>query len=113
MIAELLQDLKAEVQEFPEFAAAVLLTIVVGIGFNAAVFRNAIGDEFQVHASQGLSAIEQVEELRAHNCSAELKPGFTVVIGLRKYNVEMSVPLDGVRSLFNDIQTNVSNSLHG
>jgi hypothetical protein len=113
MIDDLLQDLKAGLREFPELAAAISLAIVIGVGFKMAVFRNAIGNEFQVHASKGLSATEQLQRLRAESCSAELKPGFTVIIELRRHDVELSVPLDGVRSLLDNVRTNVTNSIRG
>jgi hypothetical protein len=113
MTTELLQDLKAGLREFPELAAAIVLAIVIGVGFKMAVVRNAFGNEFQVHANKGLSAAERLQRLRAQSCSAELKPGFTVIIELRRYDVELSVPLDGVRSLLDDMRTNVTNSLHG
>lgn len=112
MMAEVLRDLKAELREFPEFAAVLVLAVIVGIGFNTAVFCNAIGNELQIHATQGQSAMEQMEMLRMRSCSEELKPGFTVIVELRKYSVELSVPLDGVRSLFNDIRANIAGSSH-
>ena len=116
MIAELLQEVKTEFREFPELAAMALLALVVGIGLNTAVFSNATGDELQMRVSRGRSAaeqIEQMERLRAHRCSEELKPGFTVIVELRRYSVELNVPLDGVRSLFDDAQTSIASSLHG
>jgi hypothetical protein len=113
MIAEQLQDLKTELREFPELAAALLLAIVIGVGFKMAVFCNAIGNEFHVHTSKGLSAAEQLQRLRMQSCSAELKPGFTVIIELRRHDVEMNVPLDGVGSLLDGVRTNVIDSLHG
>ncbi|MEO6828848.1 MAG: hypothetical protein ABI164_03495 [Acidobacteriaceae bacterium] len=111
MIAELLQEVKTEFREFPELAAMVLLALVVGIGVNTAVFSNAVGSEVQVRASRGRSAAEQIEQmewLRAHHRLTELTPGLTVIVELRRYSVELNVPFDGVRSLFDDAQADVA-----
>lgn len=86
MIAEQLRDLKAELREFPELAAALLLAMVIGVGFKTAISRNAIGNEFQVHAGKWLSAIEQLHRSRTQSCSAELKQGFTGISESRRYD---------------------------
>jgi hypothetical protein len=111
MIAELVQDVKTELRELPWFAATVVLAVAVGIGLNVAVFYEADGDELRVTASRAQSIEEQVSRLRAHSCSRELKPGFTVLVGLRQYSVELSVPMAGVRSLFDDVRANVADAV--
>ena len=111
MIAELVRDVKTELRELPWFAATVVLAVAVGIGLNVAVFYEADGDELRVTASRAQSIEEQVSRLRAHKCSMELKPGFTVLVGLRQYSLELSVPMAGVRSLFEDVRPNVADAV--
>jgi hypothetical protein len=108
MMAELLGDVKTEVRELPGVAAAVVLAIVVGVGCNAAFFWQADGEGLRVSASQGQSTADQVERLHAQSCSTEVTPGFTVIVGLHQYSVEVSVPVPGVRALFEDVQANVA-----
>jgi hypothetical protein len=108
MIAELLQDVRTDLREIPGFIAMVVLAIAAGIGFNMAAFYEADGDELRLSASRGQSIEEQMERLRLNSCSAEVKPGFTVIVGLRQYSVELSVPMAGARSLFCDMRTNIA-----
>jgi hypothetical protein len=103
MIAELLQDVRTELRELPGFAAMVVLAIAVGIGVNAAVLCEADGDELRVIASRAQSLEDQVSMLRSRSCTADLKPGFTLIVGLRQYTVEVSVPMTGVRSLLDQV----------
>jgi 5-formaminoimidazole-4-carboxamide-1-beta-D-ribofuranosyl 5'-monophosphate synthetase len=102
MMAELVQDVKTELRELPWFAAMVVLAVAAGIGFNAAIFCEADGDEFRITANCAQVIEDHVSKLRAHSCSTDPKPGFTVVVGLRQYSVEFSVPVSGVRSLLDD-----------
>ena len=113
MITELLQDTKTGLREFPWFAALVILAIVVSAGFNMAILNQADGDHLQVRMNKELSAEEQVNQVRLNRCSEELKPGFTVIAGMRQYSMELSVPVAGVCSLFNDMQTDIATALCG
>ena len=97
MMAELVQDVKAEFRESPLFAVMVVLAIVAGIGLNGSILRGAEGDTLRVVASQGVSIEDQADRLR-HLCSTDLKPGFTLLVGLRQYSVELSVPVAGMHS---------------
>ena len=113
MIAELLQDVRTDLREIPGFVAMVVLAIAAGIGFNMAAFYEADGDELRLSASRGQSIEEQMDRLRLSSCSAELKPGFTVIVGVRQYSVELSVPVSGARSLFCNTRTNIACATHG
>ncbi|HMH11574.1 MAG TPA: hypothetical protein VK578_00570 [Edaphobacter sp.] len=108
MMAELLRDVKSEIQEMPGVAAAIVLAIAVGVGCNAAFFWQADGDALRVSASRGQSTADQVERLHAQRCSMEATPGFTVIVGLREYSVEVSVPVPSVHALFEDVHANVA-----
>lgn len=108
MIGELLRDVKADLRELPGVAIAIVVAIAVGIGCNVAIFWQADGDGLRVSASQDQSAENQVEQFHAKSCSAELVPGFTVILGLRQYSVELSVPIPGVQVLAEDVRANVA-----
>jgi hypothetical protein len=108
MMADLLRDIKTEVRESPGVAAAVVLAVAVGVGCNAAFFCEADGERLRVSASRGLSTADQVERLRAQSCFIGLTPGFTVIVGVHQYSVELSVPVPNTRALFDDVQPNVA-----
>ena len=111
MMAELLRDVKTEIRELPGVAAAVVLAVAVEVGCNVAFFCQADGDRLRVSASRGQSTADQVERLHARSCSMEVMPGFTVIVGLRQYSVEVSVPVPGVHALFEDVRANVAAAL--
>jgi hypothetical protein len=108
MMAELLRDVKADLREMPGVPIAVALAIAVGVGCNAVVFWQADGEGLRVSASREQSTEDKVEQLHAKICSAELTPGFTVILGLRQYSVEVSVPVPVVRSLAGNVKANVA-----
>ena len=106
MMAELLRDVKAEVNESPGVAAVVVLAVAFGAGCNTAFFSQADGERLGVSASRGQSTADQVERLRAQSCF--MKPGFTVIVGVHQYSMELSVPAPNVHALFEDVQANVA-----
>jgi hypothetical protein len=108
MMAELLRDVKTEAREMPGVAAAIVLAIVVGVGCNVAFFSEADGAGLRVSASREQSTSDQVERLRAESCLTGLTPGFTLILGLRQYSVEVSVPVPGVHALLEDVRANVA-----
>ena len=108
MIAELLQDVKTEIAKFPWLSLLVALTIVAGIDFKMAIFSEADGNQLRMSTILGPSAEDQMNRLRMKRCSTGLTPGFTVIIGMRQYSMELSVPIDGVRSLLEDTRTDVT-----
>ena len=107
MMAELLRDVKTEARESPGVAAAVVLAVAAGVGCNAAFFWQADGEGLRLRASRGQSTADQVERLQAQTC-AELTPGFTVIVGLHQYSVEVSVPVPGLPTLLEDVRANVA-----
>jgi hypothetical protein len=114
MLRGLVNDAREVLREMPWFAAAVLLVMALCVGLNAAVFYEADGDEVLVSASktepQAMgSDAEPMSRMRAHVCSENKTPGFTVIIALRQYSLELSVPVTGVRSMFDDARASVAN----
>ena len=98
MIAEMLNDIKADLREQPGVAVALVLAVVMSVGFNAAVFCMADGDGLRLSANGGEPVENQINAMRSHVCSAEPKPGITVIVGMRQYSVKLSVPLPAVHS---------------
>jgi hypothetical protein len=113
MIAETVNDLKADFREQPGVAVALVLAVVMSVGFNAAVFSMADGDGLRLSANAVDSVEHQINVMRSHVCSAEPKPGFTVIVGTRQYSVKLSVPLPSVHS--KSVHADVSGALmcHG
>jgi hypothetical protein len=112
MIAEIVRDMKADFREQPGFAAALILAVVMGAGFNAAVFCMADGDGLRLSAN-GVDPVEnQINAMRSHACSAEPRPGFTVIVGTRQYSVELSVPLPNMHSMAKSVHADVAGLLH-
>jgi hypothetical protein len=108
MIAELLEDVKTELREFPWLWVMVVLTIVAGLDFNLAIFGGADGSHLRLSASHGAAAEVQMNRLRMQGCTTGQTPGFTVIVGLRRYSMELSVPVEGVRSLLEETRMDVS-----
>jgi hypothetical protein len=103
-------------REMPGFAAAVMIAIVIGIGAHAAVFYEADGEELRLIANRTVAhaADESADpfiRMRSRIDCAEKVPGFTVIVGLSEYNVELSVPVMGVRSLFEEPHADVAQAL--
>ena len=98
MIAEMVNDMKADFREQPGVATALVLAVVMGVGFNAAFFCMADGDGLRLSADGGDPVENQINAMRSHVCSAEPKPGFTVIVGTRQYSVKLSVPLPSAHS---------------
>jgi hypothetical protein len=111
MIAEMVNDMKADFREQPGFAAALILAVVMGVGFNAAVFFMADGDGLRLSANGSDPVENQINAMRSHVRSAEPKPGFTVIVGMRQYSVELSVPLSGMCSISKTVRSNVAEAL--
>ena len=95
MWTEVVQDVRADMRELPGVATAVVLAVAMGVGLNAAFFCEADGDEVRFNAGRVSVPEERLNMLRSHECSESMKPGFTLIVGLRQYSVELSVPVAG------------------
>lgn len=112
---ETILDLRNTMREMPWFAAVVALSVAIGVGLNASVIDEADGDQVRVSASRlapdTTASNEAKSRMLEHRCSGEKIPGFTVVVALRRYSVELSVPLRGVRPLFDDARASLQGAL--
>ena len=107
MMRVAIDELRQFLREMPGAAAALLVAVVLGVGAHAAIFYEADGDELRLianrSAAQVSNEIESVDpfaRMRARVHCPEKIPGFTLIVGLREYNVELSVPVAGLPSLF-------------
>ncbi len=112
-----LDDTKELLREMPAVTAAVLLLVALGLGLRAAVFYEADGEELRLIADAGAEAREVMEQseatdlmerMRARLGCGEKIPGFTVIVGLSHYSVELSVPVRGVQRIFDNTRPEVA-----
>jgi hypothetical protein len=118
MMTVWVEEAKQAVREIPWAVAAFLCAIVYGLGGHASIFYQADGDNIRMvadrdsgerHAGHASRLLERVEA--ATMCEQKI-PGFTVVVGLREYSFELSVPVEGMRSLLKDAQMRTADGLH-
>src|SRR4051812_42464168 len=115
MVHGVIEELRQFLREMPGTAAALLLVAVLGIGVHAAIFYEADGEQLRLVANRSagrvadeVERIDPFSRMRARIPCAEKIPGFTVIVGLRDYNVELTVPVAGVKSLFEDPRADVA-----
>lgn len=116
MLRDTIHDLRNVVREMPWFAAAVLLSVAVCVGVNASILDEAEEEHVRLSASRAdvpmMSSIEEVKSRLLHRCPTERIPGFTVVVALRQYSLELSVPMGKIRSQTDDAWTRLKGSLN-
>src|SRR5215469_86131 len=115
MLRETVHDLRSVVREMPWFGAAVLLSVAVCVGVNASIVNEAEEEHVRLSANRTdaavVSGIEEVKSRLLHRCPTEKIPGFTVIVALRQYSLELSVPTGRMRSLTDHEQTGMTGSL--
>ena len=110
MLRETIHDLRNVVREMPWFGAAVLLSVAIGVGLNASIFDEADGDQIRLSASRidgEMARLGGAMSSLSHRCPGEKIPGFTVIVALRDYSVELSVPMHGVTPLIDDARASL------
>jgi hypothetical protein len=115
MMRETILDLRNTVREMPWLGAAVALSVAIGVGVNASFFDEADGDQIRVSASRVDGEIVSFDgemSRLSHRCMGEKIPGFTVIVALRQYSLELSVPMHGVRPLFDDARASLRGVLN-
>jgi hypothetical protein len=100
----------------PLFAAAVLMMVALGMGVHAAVFYEADGESLRLVAdksepSAADEANDPMTRMRARLGCPEKIPGFTLVVGMSHYNLELSVPVRGMGTMFEDARSDVARTL--
>jgi hypothetical protein len=95
-----IEDARQVLREMPLFAAAVLLMVALGLGVHAAVFYEADGESLRLVADKSEPSADETNDpmtrMRARLGCPEKIPGFTLVVGMSHYNLELSVPVRGM-----------------
>jgi len=112
MIREAIEEAKQTAQELPAFTAAVLMLVALCIGAHCAVFYEADGEQLKLTTADSMSrtatkGIDAIGRMRGRAECAMKIPGFTVIVGMRQYEMEISVPIASVQSLFENARTDV------
>lgn len=110
-----IEELRQFLRDMPGAAAALLVAVVLGVGAHAAIFYEADGEELHlianrsaVQVSDEIENVDPLTRMRARIHCPDKIPGFTLVVGLREYNVELSVPMAGFQSLFDGVRPEVA-----
>ena len=111
-----IEDARRTFREMPLFTAAVFVMVALGVGVRAAIFYEADGEDLRLIADRSepndaSEANDPMTRMRARLGCAEKISGFTVVVGLSHYNVELSVPVRGMDTLFDHAQPDVARVL--
>jgi hypothetical protein len=115
-----IEDTRQTLREMPGFAAAVVVMVALCFGVHGAVFYEADGEGLRLVADGGepinnttarTEGADLIGRMRSRLECAEKIPGFTVIVGLSHYNVELSVPMQGMRSMFEDARSDVAHAV--
>ena len=96
MMSSLFDEARQMVREMPLAAAVFLAAVVLGLGAHAMVMDEADGESLRLVANRhvswqsGAPSPGTVARLRSR-CQEKI-PGFTVIVGLNEYSLELSVP---------------------
>lgn len=112
MIREVIQEIRQIRYEMPAFTAAFLLLVALCIGVRCAIFYEADGEQLRFVADQNGARSDVKTDMEGDpmqrmyarvECPVKI-PGVTVIVGLRQYSMELSVPIASFRSLIRDEQ---------
>ena len=111
-----IEEARQVLREMPLFAAAVMVMVALGLGVHAAIFYEADGEDLQLIAdrtepSDAGETSDPMARMVSRLESAEKIPGFTVIVGLRHYNVELSVPVRGMQRMFEPPRPDVARAM--
>ena len=114
-----IEDTRQTLREMPGFAAAVVVMVALCFGVHGAVFYEADGQGLRLVADGGeptdttnrTESADLIGRTRSRLECAENIPGFTVIVGMSHYNVELSVPIQGMRSMFEDARSDVAHAI--
>ena len=105
----LLQEAKHTLREMPWVVTSVVLAVVFGVGVQGAFYYEADAPEVKVIANRHAHGVNMVRAVDRDPCEAKI-PGFTVVVGLKEYSVELTVPVAKMRSVLEDAQMKLSST---
>lgn len=101
MIREVIQEANEIRREMPAFTAAFLLLVGLCIGIRGAIFYRADGDRLRFVAHKTETRLDPIHRMYAEaECSMKI-PGITVIVGLREYSMELSIPTATMHAMLN------------
>jgi len=95
MISSLFDEARQMVREMPLAVAVFLAAVVLGLGAHAMVMDEADGESVRLVANRHVSwqsGAQSRTVARLRSGCREKIPGFTVIVGLNEYSLELSVP---------------------
>jgi hypothetical protein len=100
-----IDEARSLVREMPVVSAVILLMIALGVGAHAAIFYEADGEDLrliaeEVKATGAREITDPMLRMRSRITCEQKVPGFTVIVGLSRYNLELSVPVRDIHSFF-------------
>jgi hypothetical protein len=104
MIREVFDEAREIRREMPAFTACVLLLIVLCIGVRGAIFCRADGESLRLIANRTEAQLDPIRRMDAQSECPVRVPGVTVIVGLRDYSMELSVPAATVHALLRVVQ---------
>jgi hypothetical protein len=118
MMRVAIEEIRQFLREMPGAAAALLIAVILGVGAHAAIFYEADGEDFRLVANRStgratdeVEGVDPLSRMRSRIQCAEKIPGFTLIVGLSDYNVELTVPVTGMPSLFEDARADVARTM--
>jgi hypothetical protein len=101
MIREVIQEAREIRHEMPAFTAIFLVLVALCIGVRGAIFYEADGEQLRFIAHRTEAQFDPIDRMHARpKCSVKI-PGVTVIVGLRQYSMELSVPAATLHALLN------------
>lgn len=99
----LLQEARHTLRETPWTAASIALAVVFGLGAHGDFYYEADAPEVRLIANRHAQDLSLAQRAAKDQCEEKI-PGFTVVVGLKEYSVELTVPVAGMRTVLEDAQ---------
>lgn len=115
MISSLFDEARQLVREMPLAVAVFLAAVVLGLGAHAMVMNEADGESVRLVANRhvswqsGAPWPRTVARLRSE-CQEKI-PGFTVIVGLNEYSLELSVPTVRMNMVLAKAQSKLAKTL--
>ena len=115
---QVVDEARRMLRERPLFVAAVTMMVALSLGVRAAIFYEAdgedlrlIADRIEPSAQEADVASDPMMRMGARLQCTEKIPGFTVIVGLSHYSVELSVPVRGMQHMFEQAPPDVARAL--
>jgi len=99
-----LKEAKNTAREMPWTTASIALAVVFGLGAHGDFYYEADAPQIKLMANHEAHGVSMLRAAQRADCDEKI-PGFTLVVGMKEYSVELTVPVSGMRSMLHDAQT--------